>query len=312
MNSKASPSPAPDQPAGVVDRGRGRTIGVFDSGVGGLSVLRALLQELPQADFVYAADRAFSPYGEKAPEAVTDRVVRIAEALRSEHGADMLVLACNTATAMAVDRLRAAHPDWPIVGVEPALKPAAQLSHSGHIGVLATRGTVQSLRFEQLCQRVRADSPRALHIHIQACDGLADAIEREDAQRTRALCQQYLGGLTRAAALDNAPEQAPMDTLVLGCTHYPFASAVLQELVGPEVTLIESGPAVARRARQVLPAAPAHSNGTQDPGLVLLCTAAPDQLARAAHHWLGLQAPARLMDLALSARPAQLPGRAPY
>lgn len=264
------------------------TIGVFDSGVGGLSVLRALLGEMPQARFVYLADGAHSPYGERSPQQVAERAHRITDGLRSHFGIDALVVACNTATALAIEGLRAQHPEWPIVGVEPALKPAAAITRTGHVGVMGTRGTVESDRFARLRQRLEQASEKPLHFSCQACDGLADAIERNDRPAIESLCQRYW------SALQSGHMSSPIDTLVLGCTHYPFAADVLQDLAGESVTLVETGVPVARRTRAVLdlPTVNASERPTT-PDVVLLSTGDPAPLAQAAQRWLGLDAPGR-------------------
>ena len=263
------------------------TIGVFDSGVGGLSVLRALLSEMPDAHFVYVADSAYAPYGERTVEDVTERTQRITAQLRQQFPLDAMVVACNTATALAIDALRQTHHDLPFIGVEPALKPAAALSRTRHIGVMATRGTLQSARFQKLQARLEhGGTQHPPHFHSQACDGLADAIERGDPALTRILCERYVSALQT-----QAPAQAPIDTLVLGCTHYPFEAALLQHLCGPSVRLVETGAPVARRTREVLHERrlpPAHAR----PDLVLLTTGVPEALSAVATRWLGTSAQA--------------------
>jgi glutamate racemase len=269
---------------------RGHTIGVFDSGVGGLSVLKALLTALPASHFVYLADGSHAPYGERSPRQIADRAHRITDRLRENFGIDALVVACNTATALAIEGLRAQHLNWPIIGVEPALKPAAALTRSGHVGVLATRGTVESERFARLRDRLQSEAKTPLHISSQACDGLADAIERDDQPAIRRLAQHYLG------ALETASRGVPaMDTLVLGCTHYPFASEVLQELSGPGVALVETGTPVARHTRTVL-AEMAPTEPPPHPGVTLLSTGNPLGLEEAAERWLGLKVKAQRLD----------------
>ena len=258
------------------------TVGVFDSGVGGLSVLRALRAELPQVHFVYLADNAHAPYGERSAALVVERSQHITERLRREHDIRALVIACNTATALAIDALRRTHPDLPFIGVEPALKPAAVLTRNGHIGVLATRGTVRSARFAQLLERVLAATNRPLHVRIQPCDGLADAIERAD---TVAVHEQAAHHVAQLHAQD--PGHPAIDTLVLGCTHYPFASDVLQTLCGPGVQLVDTGAPVARRARAVLNLeTPASSSNPL--AFTLLSTGNGRGLQDAACRWLGL------------------------
>lgn len=230
-----------------------RPIGVFDSGIGGLSVLQALRHELPHEDFVYFADSGNAPYGDAKGEVfVQQRTLAIARWLRSRHDIKALVVACNTATAAAVEQLRADLPDLPAIGVEPALKPAAACSQTHHVGVLATRGTVDSMRFQRLLQAHSAHT----HFAVQACDGLARAIEQsteeplpatESAERIRALCAHYAGALGRFGHKTNE-----MDTLVLGCTHYVFAKDELRALVGPDVQILDTGAAVARQTRRIL------------------------------------------------------------
>lgn len=262
-----------------------RHVGVFDSGVGGLSVLRALRAELPGVRFTYLADSLHAPYGERGADWVAQRSQAITAWLRRIHGIDALVVACNTATALAIDGLRASHADLPIVGVEPAIKPAIELSTSGHVGVLATRGTLGSERYAALRQRLQAAARRAVHIHDQPCDGLAGAIERDDTATIQTLGRRYV---------DTVRQAAPgLDTLVLGCTHYPFAADVLQQAAGPEVRLVDTGEAVARRTRHVLqmdtatPGHPLHAESA------LLTTGDAGALTAAAHRWLGWHGQAR-------------------
>ena len=221
----------------------GRPIGVFDSGVGGLSVLRALEAELPDEHFVYVGDQAHAPYGERDDTHVLARSHAIADHLIAQHHIKTLVVACNTATAAAIHTLRAAYPALPIVGIEPALKPAAAQTRTGVVAVMATRGTLQSEKFRGLM----AGQQNRVHFRLQACDGLADAIERADAPAIETLCQAYMQAL---APFGNARGQA--DVMVLGCTHYPFVADVLKRHCGAEVPLIEAGIPVARQTRRVL------------------------------------------------------------
>ena len=162
-------------------------IGVFDSGIGGLSVLRALRAELPYEDFVYFADTGHAPYGERDDAHVIARSREISTQLLTEHRIKALVIACNTATAAAVHLLRAEHPELPVIGVEPALKPAAGLTRTGRIGVMATRGTLGSTKFATLL----ASLSGLAEFMLQPCDGLADAIERQEHSKIVALCNQY-------------------------------------------------------------------------------------------------------------------------
>lgn len=219
-------------------------IGVFDSGIGGLSVLKALQAELPHQRYVYLADSGHAPYGEREPQHIIDRTMAAVEYLIMHHGIQALVVACNTATAIAIHLLRVDHPQLPLVGLEPAIKPAAQHSRNRRVGVLATRGTLQSEKFRVL----HAGLAQQTEFILQPCDGLAGAIERQDEERITTLSAQYCAAL---GPCGSAP--GLIDTVVLGCTHYPLVADRLQTLLGPDVTLIESGAPVARQTRRVLP-----------------------------------------------------------
>lgn len=252
-------------------------IGVFDSGIGGLSVLQALRAELPHENFVYLADSAHAPYGERGDDFVASRSLAVAAHLIQHHGIKALVVACNTATAAAVQTLRSAYPQRPIVGVEPALKPAVARTSSGRIGVMATRGTLGSARFAQLL----AAMPSQARFVLQPCDGLAHAIERctvePDAEaQVKALCQRYTQAL------------GDIDTLVLGCTHYVFARDTLRALLGPRVALLDTGAPVARQTRRLLAASGPWATGHGT--LRLFTTGELPALQAAAARWLQLPA----------------------
>lgn len=254
-------------------------IGVFDSGVGGLSVLRALRAELPHENFVYLADSGHAPYGERDDTHMIERSRAITRHLSAQYGIKALVMACNTATAAAIHVLRQEHPSLPIVGVEPALKPALAHSQTRRIGVMATRGTLGSAKFRTLLESLNSQADFV----CQPCDGLADAIEREDANKTIALCAHYISAIGQFGT-----ENGQVDTLVLGCTHYPFARQHLLALLGPDIALLDNGEPVARQTRRILrtlapPDAPGHCT--------LLSTGDCSTLQRAARHWLGLDGP---------------------
>ena len=270
---------------------RERPIGVFDSGVGGLSILRALRAELPREDFVYFSDAGHAPYGEKGEAFVSERSLAIAVDLLEQHRIKGLVVACNTATAAAVHLLRAAHTQLPVVGVEPALKPAAALTRTGRIAVLATRGTLCSAKFQALLASLRGPAEFVL----VPCDGLAAAIEAGEEAQIRALCRRYT---VQACCFGHAPGE--IDTLVLGCTHYPFAAEIFRELLGPSIQLVETGQPVARQTRRLLEA-----QGLLNPqgsGAVQWRTSgAPEALQLAAGRWLGLDAAAAPTGLPLAA-----------
>ncbi|MDD0841661.1 glutamate racemase [Pseudomonas sp. Gutcm_11s] len=214
-------------------------IGVFDSGVGGLSVLREIRARLPEESLLYVADSGHVPYGEKSAEFIRERSQRIAEYLR-EQGAKALVLACNTATAAAVADLRARYPELPIVGMEPAVKPAAAATRSGVVGVLATTGTLKSAKFAALLDRFAND----IRVVTQPCPGLVEQVEAGelDSPHTRELLRGWVKPLLEEGC----------DTLILGCTHYPFIKPLLRELVPETVRLVDTGAAVAKQLQALL------------------------------------------------------------
>ncbi|HEY8907726.1 MAG TPA: glutamate racemase [Rhodoferax sp.] len=253
-------------------------IGVFDSGVGGLSILKALRAELPHEDFVYVADSGFAPYGEREECFVVERSRLITRYLLNHERLPIkaLVIACNTATAAAIHLLRQDYPELPIIGVEPALKPAIAISTTKRIGVMATRGTLASHKFKALL----ATLDKQAEFICQPCDGLADAIERADASKLEALCVSYTGAIGHFGLYSGE-----VDTLVLGCTHYPFAKAQLQALLPPGVALVDNGDPVARQTRRVL----THLASLRHEGqLSLFSTGDPNLLALATQQWLGL------------------------
>ncbi|WP_455232324.1 glutamate racemase [Geopseudomonas aromaticivorans] len=214
-------------------------VGVFDSGVGGLSVLGEIRARLPAEALLYVADSGHVPYGEKSPEYIRERCRQIADFLLGQ-GAKALVVACNTATAAAVAELRERHPGLPIVGMEPAVKPAAAATRSGVVGVLATTGTLKSARFAALLDRFAHD----VRVITQPCPGLVECVEQGAlaAPQTRALLESYVQPLLAQGC----------DTLILGCTHYPFLKPLLRELVPAAVELIDTGAAVARQLERLL------------------------------------------------------------
>ncbi|MBV8380096.1 MAG: glutamate racemase [Pelomonas sp.] len=245
-------------------------IGVFDSGVGGLTVLRELRRQLPQAPLLYVADTAYAPYGEKPPAQIVARSLRVAAHLR-EAGAALLVVACNTATAHAIEALRARWPDWPIVGVEPGVKPAVLASRNGRVGVLATPATLRSARYRALLERHAGGAT----IVGQPCPGLVDLIERGDlhAPALVALVETVCAPL-RAAGVD---------TVLMGCTHYPLVQDLLQAALGPEVRLLNIEGAVAQQVQRLWKPAPAETTGS----LRLQTTGDPAALTRFVRQALG-------------------------
>lgn len=216
-------------------------IGVFDSGIGGLSVLKSLRTLMPEQDYIYLADSGYAPYGERDADYVINRSKICLEALLDK-GCSMIVIACNTATALAGRALRETHPALLIVGIEPAIKPAAALTGNGNVGVLATQGTLSSAKFLALVDAVQAANPH-IHIHTYAPDGLALAIETQDAAQIETL--------SRSAC--KAMQSANCDTVVLGCTHYPLIMDSLQDKLDKGCKLVDPAGAVALRAQSLLP-----------------------------------------------------------
>jgi len=208
-----------------------QSIGVFDSGVGGLSVLRHIHARLPHESLLYVADSAFMPYGCKSDALVKKRCMELASFF-TEQSCKALVVACNTATAVAIHQLRECY-GFPIIGMEPAVKPAVAQSRSGVVGVLATTGTLGSAKFQRLKQRFAATA----QLIIQPCPGLVEEIETGDlgGDRMRSMLSVFLQPLM----------QQGVDTLVLGCTHYPFIAPLIREMLGEDIAIIDSGDAVA-------------------------------------------------------------------
>ena len=213
-------------------------IGVFDSGIGGLSVVREIHRALPAEDLRYLADTAYCPYGDRPVEQVRERTLAAARHLERE-GAKLLVVACNTASGAALEALREAM-RIPVVGLEPAVKTAAGRTRNGRIGVMATSGTLASGRYARLVR----DHAQGIAVVPQACPGLADLIEEGllEGPRLEARLEELTAPL-RAAGVD---------TVVLGCTHYPFVQDTLARALGPGVQLVDSAPAIARRAESLL------------------------------------------------------------
>lgn len=220
--------PAPDDP-----------LGVLDSGVGGLSVLVHLRDQLPAEHILYFADQAHIPYGPRPPEEIQAFTAGITRFLL-RRGAKLIVVACNAATATALDFLRQTFPAVLFVGMEPAVKPAALTTRSGKVGVLATPSTLNSHRYAGLMARYA----EGIRVYEDPCTGLVQLIEAGelDGPETRALLLRVVEPMLAEG----------VDTLVLGCTHYPFIRPLLEEITGDDVTVIDPAPAVARHTRFVL------------------------------------------------------------
>ncbi|MEQ6291811.1 glutamate racemase [Vogesella sp. GCM10023246] len=214
-------------------------IGMFDSGLGGLSVWRQLVQALPQESVLYLADQGYCPYGGRSQQEIIARSELITDYLLAQ-GATLLLIACNTATSAAVRHLRARHPALPIVGMEPAIKPAVQATQSGRVGVLATRATLAGSKFRELAEQFSE------HVQIvsQPGDGFVELVESGDLASAQA--RDTVG---RALAPLLA---AGVDHVVLGCTHYPFLAPLLRELLPPHIDLIDPSDAVVRQTARLL------------------------------------------------------------
>lgn len=273
----------------MAEPSRTRAIGLFDSGVGGLTVLREVMRQMPEWDTLYLADSANCPYGRRSTEEIRTLSEGISTYLISQ-GACCIVIACNTASAAALRHLRERFPETPFVGMVPAVKPAAVLTRSGTIGVLATPTTLSGQLLSEVVDRF-ATGTRVLK---QECPGLVECIEacELDTPATEALLQGYLQPLLREGA----------DVIVLGCTHYPFLATTIRRLVGPEVQVLDPSEAVARQVRRVLAGRMGTGAGTCEgtgdrgsgiegrrPGVHTFCSTGSEQTLRAAaRHLLGL------------------------
>ncbi len=216
-----------------------RPIGIFDSGIGGLTVAAAVRQALPQERLLYFGDNAHIPYGDRSLREVRAFSAAIVRAMLAQ-GCKLIVIACNTASAAALVPLREAYPHTPFVGMEPALKPAVERSRSGVVGVIATRATFQGELFASVKERFAQN----VELLEQPCPGLVQAIEAGelDTTGTEHMLREWLEPMLAKK----------MDALVLACTHYPLVRPLIERICGPDVQVIDPAPAVARRVQQVL------------------------------------------------------------
>jgi glutamate racemase len=269
-------------------------VGIFDSGVGGLSVLRHIQAQLPHEHLLYVADSGYAPYGDKPESLVIARVLAIADFLIAQ-GAKAIVVACNTATVAAVRVLRETHPGMPVVGVEPGLKPAAALTRSGKVGVLATARTLQGAKFLLLRDQIHRET--GVDFLLQPCVGLVDQIElgELDSSAMMATLDRFIAPLLAQDA----------DTLVLGCTHYPLVRGAIERLLVSsghgDVALVDTGDAVARQLTRLLVAGGlARAVGTEglSAGLTGYTTASAAALTAAFRSLLGIDPPVYAVDIA--------------
>lgn len=220
---------------------REHPIGVFDSGVGGLSVLRSIREQMPNENVIYFGDQGHVPYGPRSMEQIQNFSEGITRFLLS-HNSKIIVVACNTASAAALKYLRATFPDVQFVGMEPAVKPAAEKTQTGKVGVLATPATFQGALYASVVERFGA----GVELFQHTCPGLVGQIEKGDLESntTRAILEDALTPML----------EKNIDTVVLGCTHYPFVIPLIEEMVGEHVRVIDPAPAVSRQVRRLLEA----------------------------------------------------------
>jgi glutamate racemase len=239
-------------------------VGIFDSGIGGLSVWRQVAHQLPAESLLYLADQAHVPYGDRSASEIREFCLTVTDALVAE-GCKAIVVACNTASAVALRSLRRRFPGLPILGLEPAVKPAVALTRSGVVGVMATPATFQGDLYRATVGRYAKD----VKVVAQVCIGLADLVERGSLEgpECESLLRRFLEPMLAAGA----------DTIVLGCTHYPFVIETIRRLVGPSLAVIDPAPAVARHLARVL----------RERGLIR-----PEAAGRGGHHFLTTGDPA--------------------
>ncbi|MEJ2758947.1 MAG: glutamate racemase [Anaerolineales bacterium] len=228
-------------------------IGIFDSGVGGLSVLRAIRDQHPAEDIIFIADQAHVPYGPRPVEEVREFSVKITRFLLAQ-GTKLIVVACNTASAAALHHLRALFPEIPFVGMEPAVKPAAEHSHTGVVGVIATPATFQGRLYGSVVERFA----EGVTLMQDTCPGLVEQIEagKLDDPITDSILHNALGKMITAG----------IDTVVLGCTHFPFVIPAIKRIVGEDVRVIDPAPAIARQVGRLLDKHHLHTN-SMAPGI---------------------------------------------
>ena len=259
-----------------------RPIAVFDSGVGGLTVAREIRTRMPGEHLLYLADTAWVPYGGRPLEEIRERAAAVGSFLQ-EQGAKALVVACNTASGAGLETLRAAL-EIPVVGVEPAVKPAAAATRNRRIGVMATEAMLRADRFRRLVDRYAAD----IELHAQACPGLVEFVEAGDTDSAAVR--------ERLTMLLEPLRSAGVDTVVLGCTHYPLLRSAIAETMGPEVALLDSGEAVARQTERVLEEAGALASSGSG-GIQVLATGDATQLEQAVGRLWGESVPVRQVYL---------------
>jgi len=216
-------------------------IGVFDSGLGGLTVVKALSQVIQNAQIFYVADTLHAPYGEKTPKQILQYSLEITQYLLDTYQVDILILACNTATSAAIQALRKRYPSLMIIGTEPGIKPAMEHTQTGKIGILATPATLKGDKYQSLANTLA--SQKNVELFEQACPGLVEQIEKGEisTEVTKTLLKQWVLPM----------KENDVDTIVLGCTHYPLVGETISEIMLCDVKLIDTGSAIARHVLDV-------------------------------------------------------------
>ncbi|AXX93354.1 glutamate racemase [Malaciobacter molluscorum LMG 25693] len=212
-------------------------IGVFDSGLGGLTVVKAISERFKGADIFYIADTAYAPYGDKTQEEIKNRCIQITEFLIYSFNIEAIIVACNTATSAAIKYLRDVYKDLIVIGTEPGIKPAINLTKSSKVAVLATKATLRGEKYQQLVENLSKD--KDITLYEQACVGLVEQIEKGEINSsvTYNMLKNWLLPM----------KEKNVDTIVLGCTHYPLVSEVIRDIMGNKINLIETGEAIANR-----------------------------------------------------------------
>jgi len=251
-------------------------IGVYDSGVGGLSVLRAIHSQLPFEATLYFADQAKVPYGERPLEEVR-KLGEGAARMMMEQGAKLIVIACNTASAAALRHLRALYPDFPLVGMEPAVKPAAEQTLSGKVGVLATPSTFQGQLYASVVERFAQD----VQVFQATCPGLVRQIEKGylETPKTRRILEEALEPMLKEG----------VDTFVMGCTHFPFVIPMIRRIAGEDVRVIDPAPAIARQTERLLSQLDLLRSSSTRPTHRYFTSGDPDRFSRSLEQLLGVK-----------------------
>lgn len=216
-------------------------VGVFDSGLGGLTVVRAINEVFKGADILYIADTAYAPYGPKTHDEILSRCIEVTNFLINTHKIEALIVACNTATSAAIKYLRQNFPFLIVIGTEPGIKPALSSTKTSNVGVLATSATLKGEKYQELVDKL--SKSKEIKLFECACPGLVEQIEKGEIleETTSRMLKTWLQPMCENS----------VDTIVLGCTHYPLVSSVIKQIMGYEITLIETGSAIAHRLKDL-------------------------------------------------------------